>query len=87
MKLRDEFFDRENRYSLGVDVDSGRHYASIPVSNGAVDYEEYYELSADEYVRLLTDSVAAVVFVDECRRHERDDLLLVQPGTNRGTAV
>ncbi|WP_275669393.1 hypothetical protein [Glaciihabitans arcticus] len=43
MKPRDEFFDREARYSLGVD--------------------------------------------EECRRHKRDDLLMIQPGMNRGTAV
>jgi len=87
MQPNDEFFDRENRYSLGVDEESGRHYASIPVSNGVVDYEEYYELSAGQYVRFLSDPAAAIVFVDECRRRERDDLLLVQPGANRGTAV
>jgi len=87
MKPRDEFFSRELRYSLGVDEESGRHFASLPVSNGVVDYEEYYELTDELYVRLLADPAAAVAFVEECRRHEHDDLLMQQPGSNRGTPV
>ena len=87
MKPRDEFFDRAERYSLGVDEESGRHYASFPVSSGAVGYEEYYELTADQYRLFLADGALALAFVEECRRHERDELLLQQPGWNRGTPV
>jgi len=87
MKPRDEFFDRAERYSLGVDEDSGRHYASFPVSSSAVGYEEYYELTEDQYRLLLADGALALAFVEECRRHERDELLLQQPGWNRGTPV
>ncbi len=87
MKPRDEFFSREDRYSLGIDEDSGRHFASLPVSTGAVDYEEYYELSDTDYARLLADPAQAVAFIEECRRHEHDDLLMQKPGWNRGTPV
>jgi len=87
MKFRDEFFSREDRYSLGVEEESGRYYASFPVSNGVVDYEEYYELTPEQYASFLADPAAALAFVESCRRHEHDELLLQKPGWNRGTPI
>jgi hypothetical protein len=87
MKFEDTYFSKEDRYSLGIESTSGRHYVSIPVSNGIVDYEEYYEITPDEYHLFLCDKAAAVEFVESCRKHERDDLLIQKPGSNRGTPV
>jgi hypothetical protein len=87
MKFDDTFFSREGRYSIGVESISGRYYASIPVSNGIVDYEEYYELTRDQYDEFLHSSAAAIEFIKPCRRREHDDLLLQRPGKNRGTPV
>lgn len=87
MKFDDTYFSKDDRYSLGVESTSGRNYASIPVSNGIVDYEEYYEITPKQYQEFLADRNAAVEFVESCRRHERDDLLIQQPGSNRGTPV
>ena len=87
MKPRDEFFSRVERYSLGVDEESGRLYASFPVNSSAVGYEEYYELTEDQYRRFMADQVLALAFVEECRRHEHDVLLLEKPGWNRGVPV
>lgn len=87
MKFEDTYFSREHRYSLGVEAISQRHYASIPVSNGIVDYEEYYALTPQEYQSFLENPNAAIEFVEECRRHEHDELLLEKPGSNRGTPV
>ena len=87
MKFDDTYFSREDRYSIGIESTSGRHYASIPVSNGIVDYEEYYEITPDQYQAFLSDRDAAVDFVESCRRHEHDGLLIQKPGTNRGTPV
>jgi hypothetical protein len=87
MKFDDTFFAREDRYSLGVESSSGRYYASIPVSNGIVDYEEYYEITPEQYQIFLADRDSAFEFVESCRRHEQDDLLIEKPGSNRGTPV
>lgn len=87
MMAHDYFVSRLNRYSLGVDEKSGQHYASIPVTTGVVDYEEYYALDADTYSRFLSDPSSAIEFADECRRREHDDLLLEKPGWNRGVAL
>ena len=87
MTYDDTFFSRDDRYSIGIESDSGRHYASIPVSNGAFDYEEYYELTPDQYDSFLQDRESAIAFVEACRRRERDDLLIEKPGWNRGTPV
>jgi hypothetical protein len=39
MRFEDIVVDREERFALGRERDSGRFYLSIPVSNGTVDYE------------------------------------------------
>jgi hypothetical protein len=80
MKFKDTYFSRDGRYSIGVEPTSGRYYASIPVSNGIVDYEEYYELTLDQYDEFLRDSTAAIAFIEACRRREHDDSLLQRPG-------
>ncbi len=85
MKFSDVFVSREDRYSIGAELDSGGHYVSIPVSNGVVDYEEYYAISAEQSEEFLADSCAAVEFAEACRLHQHDDLLILKPGTNRGT--
>jgi hypothetical protein len=87
MDFQDTSFSREHRYSLGIETESGRHYLSIPVSNGLVDYEEYYEISAADHERYGVDHPAAAAFADECRRHEHEEQLIQKPGWNRGTPV
>jgi hypothetical protein len=87
MKFEDKYFSRDDRYSLGIESTSGRYYASMPVSNGIVDYEEYYEITPDQFHVFMSDRDAAIEFVESCRRHERDDLLIQKPGSNRGTPV
>ncbi len=87
MKFDDTYFSRDDRYSIGIESTSGRNYVSIPVSNGVVDYEEYYAITPEQYQAFLADREAAVEFVEACRRRERDDLLIQKPGSNRGTPV
>ncbi|RMT64673.1 hypothetical protein ALP45_100705 [Pseudomonas coronafaciens pv. atropurpurea] len=87
VKFNDSFVSRELRFSLGIEEPSGRLYVSFPVSNSMVDYEEYYEINQASFDLFHRDLDAAEAFVMERRRRERDDLLIVQPGTNRGTAI
>ena len=87
MEFKDTYFSKEDRYSIGVEPTSGRYYASIPVSNGVVDYEEYYGITEAQYREFLSDRGTAIDFIEACRRREHDDLLLQRPGSNRGTPV
>lgn len=86
-RFKDTFFSREDRFSLGVDLEEGGHYASFPVTIGVVDYEEYYRLEPAQYEHFVADHRAALEFVQSCRRHERDELLIQKPGWNRGTPM
>jgi len=86
MKFEDVYFSREERYSIGIEKESGRHYLSIPVTNHMIDYEEYYEISESDYNIFLSDPAAAVNFADQCKRREKDALLIVKPGDLRGVA-
>ena len=87
MNFVDSYVSREHRFSLGREADSGRYYLSIPVSNGVVDYEEYYEVDRERYAQYLDDPLAAVPFAEACRAREHDELLIQKPGWNRGTPV
>lgn len=84
MKFEKAFVSREDRYSLGVETQSGLHYAAIPVSNQLVDYMEYYKLTDDEYKRFLGDPTQAVEFVESCRDRKQDQRLFMKPGSDRG---
>ncbi|MBB3602531.1 hypothetical protein FHT40_002164 [Mycolicibacterium sp. BK556] len=86
-RFDDTFISREDRFSLGIEINEGIHYASFPVSIGVVDYEEYYRLTLDQYERFMSDHEAALNFVESCRRQEHDDLLIQKPGWNRGAAI
>jgi hypothetical protein len=84
MKFRDIIVCREERFSRGVEEESGRFYVAIPVSNAQVDYEEYYEIDARTFERFRHDLAEAQEFVARCRSREMDSLLIVQPGGGRG---
>lgn len=87
MQFNETYLSREDRYSIGIELLSGRYYASIPVSNGIVDYDEYYEITICQFDKFLEDREAAVEFVEACRLRQHDDLLMQPPGNNRGTPV
>jgi hypothetical protein len=75
---------RDHRYALERDTETGAPVLSIPVSNGIVDYCEYYTISESELARFLNDEAAAASFAIECGRRERDDRLVIKPGAARG---
>jgi len=87
MERRDEYISRENQYSIGIDLETDQHYVSIPVSAQFFDYEEFYQVTDEQYAHFLADRDSALAFVQECRRQEHDDLLTEKPGPNRGTAI
>ncbi|MFJ3371469.1 hypothetical protein [Pseudomonas sp. NPDC086251] len=87
MKFSDAFTSRKHMFSLGVEETTGRFYVSIPVSNGMVGYEEYYEIDRASFELFQEDIDAAVDFAMKCRRRELDELLIEKPGTNRGSAI
>ena len=87
MKFKDVAVNRDERYALGIEQDSGKYYVSIPVSNGMVDYEEYYEIDKATFDQYRADLGSARDFVERCRKRQEDDKLIVKPGRNRGTAV
>ncbi len=86
MKFNDTYTSQAHRFSLGIELASWQFYLSIPVSNALVDYEEYYRIDQARYTAWLQDPSAALPIVVRCRRRELDHALMMQPGTQRGTA-
>jgi len=87
VKWVDTKVDADNRFSIGVEENSGQKYLSIPVSNRHVDYEEYYLLTESQYVEFLANADKAASFANECKGRKHDSLLIIKPGKDRGVAV
>lgn len=87
MKFTDMYFNRKERFSLGIEETSGKLYASFPVRNDMIEYEEYYEINRGQFDLFQKDLNAALEFVNRCRRRELDELLIQKPGSRRGTAI
>lgn len=87
MKFHDLLIDKENKFSVGVEETTGKYYVSIPVANNYVDYEEYYEISKEEFESYRFHLRPAIEFVKQCRARQVDARLIVQPGTIRGNPV
>lgn len=87
MKFKDLFISRQHMFSIGIEEDAGQYYVSFPVSNGMVDYEEYYAIAPATLDAFMDDPDAALAFVIKCRKRQLDELLIIKPGKNRGTAI
>lgn len=87
MQFTDVAVYPRQRFSVGVEADSGRFYLSIPVSNPLVDYEEYYEIDRAQFDAYRSDPASAAGFLARCRNRDADDLLMIQPGRMRGVAT
>ena len=87
LKFHDLLVRREEMFSMGIEEVSGRHYVSFPVSLGVVDYEEYYAIDRATFERFEQDLPATLEFVTRARKRELDQLLIIQPGSHRGTAI
>ncbi|KTC34731.1 MAG: hypothetical protein ACN6QY_16810 [Pseudomonas sp.] len=87
MKFNDLFVSREEMFSMGIEEVSGQYYVSFPVSNGMVDYEEYYAIDRTTFELFEKNLQAALEFVTRARKQELDHLLIIKPGKKRGTAI
>jgi hypothetical protein len=84
MKFQDTSVDKENRFSIGTEKESGRYYLSIPVANRLVDYEEYYLITQEQHDQYPTNINDLTNFAESCRKRLNDHLILQQPGADRG---
>ncbi len=87
MKFNDLFVFRADYFTIGQEVESGRYYLSIPVSNGFVEYEEYFGLSEEEFARFSAGLEEMRALAKECQARREDERLLTKPGSKRGEPV
>ena len=78
-------FSKEERFSVGIDMETNKYYISIPVNLGLVEDEECYELEKSEFDKFETDFEYLKTLAQKCREHKNDDRLIFQPGKVRGT--
>jgi len=86
MKFSDVAVNKAERFSIGIEEESGRYYVSFPVRSDYAEYEEYYEIDRAQFDQFQRDGAAALAFVTRCRNRQKDELLIVMPGRLRGVA-
>lgn len=84
MKFKDIKFSKDLRMTIGIVEETNKYFLSFPVTNGAFDYEEYYEISEEEYNSFSVDLSNAVDLLKRCRDQTEDHRLLVKPQAKRG---
>jgi hypothetical protein len=84
MKFTDTAVNREQRFSIGQEIESGNYYLSIPVSNRLCDYEEHYSISQSMHDAYPGNLPELVEFANQCRQRCNDQLLFLKPGSDRG---
>jgi hypothetical protein len=84
MKFVDKCVFKEERFSVGEEVESGRCYISIPVRNPYVEYEEYYEIDRSQYEACPANVDELRDLAEKCRARHNDQKLIMQPGRLRG---
>ena len=87
MRFDDIFIFKKERFSIGQEADSGKFYLSFPVSNGLVEYEEYYELTEEEFERFSAALVEMRELAELARSRNCDDRLIIKPGSQRGSPI
>lgn len=87
MKFEDLFISPLERFSIGIEENSGEYYISIPVRNSMAEYSEYYRIPAELYEEYKTDLSKLIVIVNECRNRLRDEDLILKPGRDRGEPI
>jgi hypothetical protein len=87
MKFLTQSFNKIDGYRLGVEVDSGALFLSISVGNAMVDYDEYYKLTQTQFDQFKLNESMAAQFASQCRNRKMDFLLILLPGSDRGTPL
>lgn len=80
LQFDDMLISQEEQYSLGVERVTGRRYISVSVSQGFADYEEFFEISDEEFDRLLDDPEGGQDLARRCRSGEENARLFRRPG-------
>lgn len=78
--------DRKERFSIGIDQETGGYYVSIPVANRMVDYSEHYAIDKALAEGFPENFATVLELVKKCRNRENDEALLEPPGSDRGIA-
>ena len=87
MKFTDAIVNRTPRYSLGIEEETGKYYLSIPVANRLCDYDEYYEISPEQFTAWPENREEIELLAQKCKLRENNSSLIVQPGQDRGVAT
>lgn len=79
-RFTDLYINRAHRFTLGIDARTGDHYLSTPVTmdgeHHLAEYEAYFRVNDDEFMRFRDDPSSAAPFLDACRRNGNRDRLI-----------
>lgn len=82
-----EVIFKKERVSIFYSEEHQNYYLGLPVENGMVEYNEYYEISEKDYDLFCTPDGKEELhrLIAKCRSRQNDDKLLFKPGRLRGS--
>ena len=86
MRFKDLYVNKTERFSIGIEQRSGRYFLSFPVANRLCDYEEYYYIDKSIVDNYPANMDEVLVLLAKSRSRENDNMLIIQPGADRGSA-
>ena len=87
MNFVDSCIFRVERFSIGTEEISGKHYLSMPIANPYVDYEEYYEIDDDDFFACPNNLDQLKQIAEKSRARQKDARLIVKSGKLRGSPI
>ena len=72
----DLMISEEENYALGIERSTGKRYISVDVIDGDSVCTSHYEISDDEFDRLLDDAASGQALARRCRAGEEEQRLI-----------
>jgi len=87
VRFKDANFSRIGRYAIGFDTETSKYYISILCRNHMIDYDEYYEITPEEFKIFSQDIDKARDLAQRCRERQEEHRLFYQPSIIRGSPI
>ncbi|MFB2539562.1 MULTISPECIES: hypothetical protein [unclassified Acinetobacter] len=82
--FKDDYINREKRFAIGKELYTEKYYFCFPVKLFLAEYDEYYEISEDEYHEFFVNQEHILVLLERARKRLEDHRLMFELPKIRG---
>lgn len=70
--FKDTYVSQEKRFALGKELTTGKYYICFPVKFFLAEYDEYYEISDDEFHEFFVNPENMLALLERARKRLED---------------